>query len=140
MKGFSEGGSGLSLKDRSYGVSLNRDDRVHGSLLIMIELFMNCILKAEVHIQVTLIYKVILSNFDFLTTHMHRMLYSGKRWWCKTLLNLANWSCFAKVLPSKFLHKPKAVKRLHVIFKLCVLKMACILKCCKPVSSQSSLS
>ena len=45
MKGFAESGSGLSLKDRS---QLNRDDRVHGSLLIMIELFMNCILKAEV--------------------------------------------------------------------------------------------
>ena len=45
MKGFTESGSGLSLKDRG---QLNRDDRVHGSLLIMIELFMNCVLKAEV--------------------------------------------------------------------------------------------
>ena len=57
MKGFTEGGSGLSMKDRSYGVSLNRDDRVHGSLLIMIELFMNCILKAEVHIRLKLLIK-----------------------------------------------------------------------------------
>lgn len=48
MKGFTEGGSGSSIKDRSHGISLNRDDRVHGSLLIMIELFMNCVLKAEV--------------------------------------------------------------------------------------------
>ena len=48
MKGFTESGSGLSLKDRN---QLNRDDRVHGSLLIMIELFMNCVLKAEVIIQ-----------------------------------------------------------------------------------------
>lgn len=48
MKGFTEGGSSLSLKDRSHGTSLNRDDRVHGSLLIMIELFMNCVLRAEV--------------------------------------------------------------------------------------------
>lgn len=45
MKGFAESGSGLSLKDRN---QLNRDDRVHGSLLIMIQLFMNCVLKSEV--------------------------------------------------------------------------------------------
>ena len=48
MKGFIESGSG-SIKDRSHGGSLNRDDRVHGSLLITIELFMNCVLKAEVY-------------------------------------------------------------------------------------------
>lgn len=48
MKGFVDGGSGSSMKDRSHGISLSRDDRVHGSLLIMIELFMNCVLKAEV--------------------------------------------------------------------------------------------
>lgn len=48
MKGFAEGGGGSSVKDRSHGISLSRDDRVHGSLLIMIELFMNCVLKAEV--------------------------------------------------------------------------------------------
>ena len=53
MKGFTESGSGLSLKDRN---QLNRDDRVHGLLLIMIELFMNCVLKAEVIIQCMLLF------------------------------------------------------------------------------------
>ena len=47
MKGFIDT-SGSSIKDRGHGISLNRDDRVHGSLLITTELFMNCILKAEV--------------------------------------------------------------------------------------------
>ena len=47
MKGFIDTG-GSSIKDRGHGISLNRDDRVHGSLLITTELFMNCILKAEV--------------------------------------------------------------------------------------------
>lgn len=56
MKGFVEVGSGLSIKDRGHGGSLNRDDRVHGSLLIMIELFMNCVLKAEVHFPVMTLY------------------------------------------------------------------------------------
>ncbi|XP_065891468.1 serine/threonine-protein kinase mTOR-like isoform X2 [Dysidea avara] len=46
MKGFIDT-SGSSIKDRGHGISLNRDDRVHGSLLITTELFMNCILKAE---------------------------------------------------------------------------------------------
>jgi len=47
MKGFMDT-SGSSIKERGHGISLNKDDRVHGSLLITTELFMNCILKAEV--------------------------------------------------------------------------------------------